>query len=116
PFAPLPILSVACAIALLLALALREVGEGPEEPASTCATVLLGAGLAAGLALARRDALWAFLAALGANLAVSLFVEHSWRGAEVTAFWAALVQANALVSALVALLWLAGRWRLGLEG
>jgi hypothetical protein len=61
------------------------------------------------LAVQRRNEGWAFTAGLGINLAASLVVWHIHAAAGLTGWWAHLVQANAIASAVGALLWLTMR-------
>jgi hypothetical protein len=67
---------------------------------------------AAVTAIRRRREDWAFAAALGANAACALVVWHWHRQEPLTAWWVPLVQANAITTAGIALLWLGARRRL----
>ena len=75
------------------------------------AAVALCAMAAALLAVAQRDEALAFLAGLAANLAASLFVWHLYSPALPS--WVSVVQANAIASSCVALLWLGAHRFLG---
>jgi hypothetical protein len=100
----------------VLGLGLRGVGFDPLEPWAPAGAVLTSAALAAGLALGRRSQQWAFVSALGLELAASLIVEHGHRGTALDDWWVLLVQVNTVLAALIALAWLAARRRLEAQG
>ncbi len=79
------------------------------------AAAAIGLASAAGATMAvwQRREDWAFSAALGVNLAASLVVWHYYRDAgHFRDWWIQLLQANAIASAAVALIWTATRRRL----
>jgi hypothetical protein len=102
---------VAGALALLLGL---KAAFGHGDPLWAAVAIGLASIAAAGLAVQRREEGWAFAAGLGVNLAASLLVWHFHRAAELTSWGVTLLQANAVASAAVALLWLG--WRRQAEG
>src|SRR5262249_12566205 len=85
---------------LVLGLALRGVVEDPLAPWWSAGALLFVAGLAAGLTLWRQREIWAFAGGLLVLLAVSLVVEHIYRGKPFERWWVVLVQANAVAAAL----------------
>jgi hypothetical protein len=96
---------VATAGLLVLLLALKAaLGHGDPLAAAAALAVVSTAG--AGMAVQRRQEGWAFVAGLGVNLAASLTVWHFSALAPFFSGGVALLQANAVASAAVALLWL----------
>jgi hypothetical protein len=73
------------------------------------AAITLASVAGAAVAAWRHREGWAFAAGLGVNLAASLVVWHHHLEMPAADWWIALVQANVLASAAVALLWLGAR-------
>ncbi|MCI0461466.1 MAG: hypothetical protein L0Z62_31330 [Gemmataceae bacterium] len=99
-------------LALLVVLGLRGMAADPLRPWWPAGTILAAGGLATGLALWRRREVWAFVASLALNGAMSLVLAHFYQGRPLEAWWVQLVQANVLASAVAALMWQAGCRRL----
>jgi hypothetical protein len=99
---------VACG-ALVLGLALRGRFADPAAPWSTCGALFFVSGLAADLALGRRQDGWAFLAGWPLYLAVSLAVWHQRQPWDWERDGPVLARANLITAGLVALVWLALR-------
>jgi hypothetical protein len=78
------------------------------------AGIAIAAMAGATMGVWRRREGWAFCAGLGANLAASLVVWHFEEAANLSfeKWWLMLVQANAIASSVVALVWLAAHRRL----
>jgi hypothetical protein len=78
------------------------------------AGIAIAATAGATMGVWRRREGWAFCAGLGANLAASLVVWHFEEAANLSfeKWWLMLVQANAIASSVVALVWLAAHRRL----
>jgi hypothetical protein len=100
---------VAGLAALLLAL---KVAPWHEEQLWAAGAIALASLAGATMAVWRRREGWAFAAALGVNLAASLVVWHFHYFRSLAQWWITLLQANAIASAAVALVWLAARRRL----
>jgi hypothetical protein len=90
---------------LLVGLGLRGWAEDRFGPWWSAGAVLAASGLAASVALWQRRQNWAFVAALGLNLAVSLVLWHGHRTQPLVRWWVVLGQANAIAAAVAALLW-----------
>ncbi len=103
-------------LAVLLGLKAAFFHVQPEEPLWGAAAIALAAIACAAMAVWRRQEGWAFSAALGTNLAASLVVWYFQRQARPALalgdWWVLLVQANAIATSVVALVWLAARKRL----
>jgi hypothetical protein len=92
-------------------LALNEaIGRGEQLWAGLAVGLVSSA--AAVMAVWRRRETWAFVSALGANLAASLVVWHFHNHVPISDWWIALLQANVVAAAAVSLLWLALRKRI----
>jgi hypothetical protein len=103
--------SVAGLAAVALALKAAFWHDGIEERLWAATAITLASVAGAVMAVYRRREGWALAAALGVNLAASLvvwYVEET-RNLNFEQWWIRLVQANAIASATVALLWTAVR-------
>lgn len=83
-----------------------------EEQLWGATAIGLASVAGATMAVWRRREGWAFCAALGVNLAASLAVWHYRYDSPFVEWWLALVQANVIASASVAILWLLALRRL----
>ena len=103
-------------LAVLLGLKGAFFHPQAEEALWAAAGIALAATACAAMAVWRRQEAWAFAAALGTNGAASLVVWYFQRQAlpslALREWWVRLVQANAIASSSVALVWLAARKRL----
>lgn len=100
---------VSCLAPVLLAIS-KASAYGEQRWA--VAAIAVASAAAATMALWRRNELWAFAAALSLNLATSIAVWHFHYRTSFPQWSIVLLQANALTSAAVALVWLAVGWRL----
>jgi hypothetical protein len=103
-----PLILLPCLVSIFWALMVAVVRQDYLWAATA---VSLCAAAAALLAVERRSAVLAFLAGLCANLATSLCVWRMYHPALPS--WVSLVQANAIASSSVALMWLGARRWLG---
>ena len=104
---------VAGIAAVLLGLKASALHAVWEDVLWSAASIAVASTAGATMAVWRRREGWAFSAALGGNLAASLAVWYLHRDdAGFGQWWFQLIQANAIASATVALVWLAVRKRL----
>ena len=100
-------------LAVLLGLKAAFFHDPWEELLWASTAIALAAAACVTMAAWRRAAGWAFTAALGVNLAASLVVWycewHSRRQLTLEDWWVHLAQANAIASAVAAMIWLAAR-------
>jgi hypothetical protein len=100
--------------ALALGLSLRGALGDPAGAVWGACGVLAVSAVAAGLAVGRRSEAWAFTAALGVNLAITLLIADNHSGRPWQSWWVVLIQGNVMASSLAALAWLAAwRWLYG---
>src|SRR5262249_28406627 len=97
---------------LVVALALRGIGDDPAAPWWPAGMTIAVGALWAGLAVWQRSEGWALAAGLCVNLAVTLILGHGRSLDELLVGWVPLVQANVITSAAVALMWLTAARRL----
>ncbi len=97
---------------LALGLALRGLEVDPLRPWWPAGVALVAGGVCGGLALRQRREWWAFAAGLTVNLAISLLLWAGFQTLDREERWVALVQANVLAGAGVAVLWLLASRRL----
>lgn len=100
---------VAALAGVVLTLALRGVGPDPAGTVWASGIALAVSATAAVMALWRRSDVWAFGAGLVLNLGVSLLLWETRGGRPLSGWWVTAIQANALASAGVGLLWMAAR-------
>ncbi len=96
---------VTAASVLVLLLGLKAA-FGHNDPLWAAAAIGLVSTAGAGMAVQRRQEGWAFTAGFGVNLAASLLVRHFYRAEPFESWGIVLLQANAVASAAVGLLWL----------
>jgi hypothetical protein len=99
----------ACLAAVLLAL---RAAAFYDQQLWAAGAIALAAAAGATMAVARRREPWALAASLGVNVAASLVAWHAHSHLEFAQWSIFLVQANAVASALSALLWMTVRQRI----
>jgi hypothetical protein len=98
---------VAVLAVLVLDLAIRAAMDDPLGPVLPAAAVLAVALQAVTLAVVRRSETWAFAAALCVNVMVSMLLGAFTEAGLRHWGWVRLIQANTIVTAAAALVWLA---------